>query len=466
MWSPCRRGGKAPRVRTFLLVVGLALLVPSAARAGEPIVLPDFTPASTSDFSLASLLHQATASMLSRSGHIVLSAEVVEPVVGGMVACADDPGCPQTQLGQLPARFAVVVGVRRTDDKIFADIQLFERTSSAAIERRTVRVVDGNEDQLGRDIADMVQELAQVMGPADGSQLIAAARLIAQAEAADAEPSEPERPARDRPAKPEPLSAEARIEQALQDSDLTERHLVGVRDHFVDSGLDIRDWVYEYTPHAGRTIIEVRAGYGIGDTDRIAYVRTTVPAGGGEQARWFREGPTSGERVRGELFIGYAPSAWVDIGALLGLQYGERVLDSAWSTPGEGGGQGLDQVQAVQFHLQPRVRLYPVRTGPFKPYVFGGVDLRFFDQWRIRPVDNIEYSQPPGGFAAGPAGGLGFLVDPSPLVGLFIEGCALTHTTQRGGHVEFPSGNRPDGFTAPLGAGYLVVISGGVQFRL
>lgn len=451
-------------MRTFLALAGFVLFAPSAARAGEPVVLPDFTPASTSDFSLAALLHQATASRLSRSGHVVLDGPIVEPVVGSMVGCADDPGCPQPQLAKLPARFAVVVGIRRVNNQIFADIELYERTSSAAIERRTVEVVDSKEDELGREIADLIQELAQVMGPADGSQLVAAARLIAQAEAADEAPPEPPKPARERPVKPEPLSPQARIEQALDETDFTERHLVGVRDHFLDSGLDIRDWIYEYTPHAGRTIIEVRAGYGIGDTDRIAYVRTEVD--GGDQRRWFREGPTQGERVRGELFVGYAPSAWVDVGALLGLQYGERVLDSAWTAPGEDGGQGLDRVQAVQFHLQPRVRLYPVRTGPFKPYIFGGVDLRFFDQWRIRPVEQIEYSQPPGGFAAGPSGGLGFLVDPSPLVGLFLEGSALTHLTQRGNHVEFPSTNRPDGFQAPLGAGYLVVISGGVQFRL
>ncbi len=315
------------------------------------------------------------------------------------------------------------------------------------------------------------------MGPADASALIAAAKLITDAEArasGEGGPADPgdstgdtARPPAERPAPTEPLSDEARIEQALADTDLTERHLVGVRQHFLDSGLDVRDWLYQQTPHAGRTIIEVRGGFGIGDTDRIAYVRTFVDPDG-TQRQWFQEGPTDGQRVRGELFVGYAPSAWVDVGAVLGLQYGERTLDSGWSDGAGGGRQSTDTVQAVQFHLQPRARLYPVRTGPFKPFLFAGVDLRFFDMWRIRPVENITYAQPPGGLAAGPAAGGGLLIDPSPLVGFFAEAAYVAHFGARAGFVQQPSANRPadDGFIDRAPAGYLVTISGGVQFRL
>lgn len=473
-------------MRRSTIIAALGTLIPGLALAGEPVLLPDFAPGSTSDFSLASMLQESTASVLSRAGHVVLLDAVVEPVVGTLFGCADEPTCPHAQLQKLPARFAVVVAVRREGDTIMADIELFERSSQAPIERRTVRVVDGQEDDLGREISDLVSELASVMGPADASSLIAAARLISQAEEAagdgddaqssGAAPDDAAAPGqgdasrtRERPTKPEPLSDQARIEQALEDAELMDRHLEGVRQHFLDSELDIRDWLYRNTPHAGRTIIEVRGGYGFGDTDRVAYVRTAL--NGEQQDRWFQEGPAPGQRVRGELFIGYAPSAWVDIGALLGLQYGERTLSSGWVD--EGGADSpppeTDVVQAVQFHLQPRVRLYPVRTGPVKPYLFGGVDLRFFDQWRIRQPDNIGYASPPGGFAVGPAGGLGLLVDPSPIVGFFVEGCGLTHVTSRGGYVQNDSQIRPadaETFITKEPAGYLVVISAGVQFRL
>jgi hypothetical protein len=471
VWCADVDGGKPGGVRTQTLVAALALVAPVLALAGEPVLLPDFTPASTSDFSLAALLHQATADRLSRSGHIVLVSDVVAPVVGPLYGCADDPSCPQAQLAKLPARFAVVVGVRRDGAKIVADVALYEQSSQAPIERRTVEIVDGREDELGREVADLVHELAGVMGPADASAVIAAAKLISDAEGRDGStagtPGGEPAPQRDRPVKPEPLSDDARIEQALADTDFTERHLVGVRDHFLNSGLDIRDWAYRATPHAGRTIIEVRGAYGFGDTDRVAYVRTSVGADG-EQAQWFQEGPAEGQRVRGELFVGYAPSAWVDVGALLGLQYGERTLDSAWSDTQGGGRRSTDTVQAVQFHLQPRVRLYPVRTGPFKPYIFAGVDLRFFDQWRIREVNNIRYAQPPGGMAAGPVGGGGLLIDPSPLVGFFAEASYAVHYGARAGYAQNSSALRPadTSFVDRVPAGYLVVVSGGVQFRL
>ena len=469
------------------------LLLPDPAMAGEPVLLPDFTPGTVSEFTLAALLQEQTETALAKGGHVVLLDDMVLNLVGPTLdGCADLPGCPREALGKVPARFGVVVRVRRDGAKVFADVALFEKTGDRPLEERTFEVVGGQEAEFGRAVADMIDDLAGVMGPADASDLIAAARLVSDYPSGGSKPSPnerepvPETPSEKQPtnptsapplpppdppppdptAKPElPLSDDAKVEAALADTEYTERNLVGVRRSFLESGMDVRDWAYKQTPHAGRAIIEVRGGLGIGDVDRIAHVRTTVT--GGQQEQWFQEGPAQGQRVRGELFAGYAPSAWVDVGALVGLQYGQRTLDSGWTDDEGNAGQSADSVQAVQFDLQPRVRVYPVRTGPVKPWIFAGAHLRFFDRWRIRDVGGFEYGQPPGGFVAGPVGGVGMLFDPSPIVGFFVEGSGSYHLGLRAAAVQNGGDMRPANAPAAVEAAfYTIAVSGGVQFRL
>jgi len=155
------------------------------AAAGEPVLLPDFTPATTSDFSLAALLQQVTEEGLARSGHVVLLDDAVATVVGddALTACFDDPDCPQTALGMLPARFGVVVRVRREGDRVFGDVRLYEQTGTDPLESQTYEVEPGDEAAFGRKIADLINDLAVVMGPAEADDLLAAAKLISAAQA-------------------------------------------------------------------------------------------------------------------------------------------------------------------------------------------------------------------------------------------------------------------------------------------
>jgi len=149
------------------------------------------------------------------------------------------------------------------------------------------------------------------------------------------------------------------------------------------------------------------------------------------------------------------------------LQYGKRTLDSGWSDPSGGGRQSEDTVQAVQFDIQPRLRLYPVRTGVAKPYLAVGVGIRVFDGWRIQEVQNVSYAQPPGGASVGPAGAVGLLIDPAPIVGLFVEGGVVKHMGLRAIHAQNDPALRPSGAPAPEEpSGYTIGVVGGVQFRL
>lgn len=474
------------------LTLGLTgLLLAGPAFAGEPILLPDFTPGTTSEFGLAAMLQERTEEALSRAGHVVLLGEMVESVVGDPLdACADTPGCPTLALAKLPARFGVVVTIRRDAGQVFADVALYEQSGRDPVEKRTFEIIGGREGEFGRMVSDLVDELVKVMGPADATALIAAAKIVAAWEDGEEVPTgptggnrsavaprdpEPDPPNVDNGDDPQPdpepeilLTPEARLQAAIDEGPYLEKHLVGVREQALESELDLRDWMFRRTPHGGRTIVEVRGGLGIGDTDRIAYVRTTVSGDGQEQ--WFREGPRPGQGVRGELFIGYAPSAWFDLGVLLGLQYGERVLDSGWVDGSGNTGGSVDAAQAVQFDLEPRARFYPVRMGTLKPYIGAGAQFRFFDQWRIADVDDIAYAEPPAGMVVGPVGAVGLLVDPSPMVGFFVEGAGVLHQGIRASpanprDVAVPS-NAPAEAMAENPAHYTVSIVGGVQFRL
>ncbi|MFK7929710.1 MAG: hypothetical protein AB8H79_16075, partial [Myxococcota bacterium] len=325
-----------------IAVVGLMWTLPSMA--GEPVLLPDFTPATTSDFSLAALLQQVTEDGLARSGHVVLVDDVVESVIGSdtLDACYDEPACPGVALGKLPARFGVVVRVRQDSGRVFGDLRIYEQTGSDPIEETTIEVVSGEEDKFGREIADRVNDLAMVMGPANANDVLSAAKLIASHQAREAAgnatTADPDavvvvRKSRDGsgssnrtgdtggqnrtggpgersdggsggneqgagtasgtgsvssgPAKP--TTPEGKLNAAFDDTGFQERHLVGVKDHFLDSDADIRDWNAKNTPHAGRAILEVRGGLGLGDVDRIAHVRNTFDEDGTESA-WFQEG--------------------------------------------------------------------------------------------------------------------------------------------------------------------------------
>src|SRR4029079_9441656 len=99
---------------------------------------------------------------------------------------------------------------------------------------------------------------------------------------------------------------------------------------------------------------------------------------------WYEEGPVPARRVRGDLFVGYAPATMFDFGLLVGIQYGHRGLSTGVEVVDPTGSfvseqvDDLADIQAISFYLQPRVRLYMVPLGPAKPFVFTGADLRIF----------------------------------------------------------------------------------------
>ncbi len=258
------------------------------------------------------------------------------------------------------------------------------------------------------------------------------------------------------------------IRSALEGTGLRYRHVVGAENNLRKSGMDPRDWLYKATPHSGRLIFEPRIGVGIGDTDRQADVRVEL-VDGEKVNEWYQEGPVGGTRVRGGLFVGYAPAAYFDFGVMVGLQYGKRYFTTGYHRSSGGNvdeaASPLLSVDAVQFIVQPRLRAYVVPTGPVKPFLFAGADIRMFDSYQIAQPPDVTYPVPVGGMVPGAVGGGGLMIDPSPIVGFFVEGSYIRHFGLRARAADFQSWDyaRPG---APEGNEGTASIVAGAQFRL
>jgi hypothetical protein len=273
---------------------------------------------------------------------------------------------------------------------------------------------------------------------------------------------------------------EGPLEPILEGTGIHKRHMYGLEQNFRKSGLDPRDWLFRSMSHSGRFTAEIRAGLGIGDTDRWAAMRVVSREDGSQNATYL-ESPSPARRPRGSIYVGYAPAAMIDIGAMVGLQWGSRRTSTGVFQTDANGDllrepsiSEEQDVQAVQLVLQPRVRGYLVPMGPAKPFLFTGAEFRVFNDYLVDQPPNLIYLPPPGGMVPGWVGGGGLLIDPSPIVGLFAEGAITTHFGSRAG-VTSPdpaTGVSPwDAERYPLPqppafAKYTVTVTGGVQFRL
>jgi len=478
-----------PPIRSIagVLLLGTLLTLPDFAEAGEPVLFPDVTPATTSEFALAFMLQQLVRQEMEREGHVVLTAKAVRPVVGDAVdACADVPKCPFAALQQLPARVAVVIRVVRLEGGLHGEVEFYERGDTAPVETRQYLILPGAEAEFARNVALVTTDILSLVGPASSEDIKWAVRLVEDSDAAERAAAAMEEAAENEeeyvePPPPRPTAepveerdiSELSFERRLEDTGIYPRHIVGSKRNFMASNLDPRDWLYVAMPHAGRVVFEVRGGMAIGDEDRDADVRVVLDDNNDNVSEWLQEGPTYAERVRGSLYAGYAPTTWLDVGVLFGLQYSQKSLSTGWRPEGsDAGAEGQsDPVSAVMIYLEPRVRVYPITTGIAKPFLLAAPDFRFFDDFHIiDPTDPpVDYPDPPGGVVFGATGGGGLMIDPGPIVGFFAEGTYTQHFGLRASAAEratpdtFKPSNAP---AAPEGRGYTIAVEAGVQFRL
>jgi len=470
---------------------GLALAVEPAEPAPllvelqEVVLVPDFTPGTTSEFSLAFLLQERVIESLSSAGNLVLTGEIVESTVGPLIACADVPSCPVNELRKLPARLALVVRVSRKEGAVSAEYRIFDRASGEVKDSGSLPIPPGQEQDAVSKLVTAVEAQTEELGPIHSESVTSAQTMITEWERSKlpfespvtlpVEPPKdppkeepPELPPEDPPAKPPELELVSDLEKRLTEAGLQPRHIVGARKSFNKTKLPPRKWFFRNTPHAGRLIIEVRGGIGLGDVDRAADVRAYGALNDGvwtQSGDWFQEGPRKNLRVRGGIYLGYAPTTYFDVGTVIGVQYGQKTLTTAYYDGNTSGEISTDVVSAVQLYAQPQVRFTIVPLGAVKPYLYVGADLRIFDGYKIVDPPDVDYPEPPFGFVPGPMGGGGICFDPSPIVGICFDGAYTRHFGIRADAAQ--AGDMPpDAPEAPRGTFGTVGVTGGVQFRL
>ena len=531
----------------------------STAQAAEPIFVPSFAYTDPSDFQAAVMMEGMVSDRLLQDGHIVLTNDVVYPVVGSelIANCSARPDCPQAVLPQLPTKVAVVTRLDRMGSNLVGHVELYEQSSPNPIQVLDVPIVPGNEHLFVNEVSEATAQLLAQIQPSNEAVLMAAARLIAGQPPAAPVPTAPApapmapapmapapvapapvapapmvpapvapapmvpapvapapmapapvapapmapapvapAPVAPAPMAPAPVAStpaapatpqfqprrydgstphEGPLAPILEGTGVYPRHMVGLEENFRKSGLDPRDWLYKSMSHSGRLTVEIRAGIGIGDTDRYAAMRVeTVDAQ--QTNSTFIEGPASARRVRGGLYVGYAPAAMIDIGVMAGLQWGARktttaVLAGSSTATGfiqQPSAPQLQSAEAVQLLLQPRVRGYLVPMGPAKPFLLTGAEIRVFNTYLVEQPANLLYPVPEGGVVPGWVGGGGLMIDPGPIVGIFAEGTYTAHFGSRSVYTS-PVAATPwphDPLTELPYAKYTVGITGGVQFRL
>ncbi len=457
-----------------------SILAYSAAFAAEPVFVPPFTYATSDEFAVAVMLDSMTQDQLLARGHVVLGGQVVAPVVGdaAISQCADLPSCPGDLLPRLPVSAAVVARIARSSGGLLGHVEVWP-ADGGQVESLDLPIAAGSEHLFAAAVVEAVDAALRRMPPSPEDRLMLAARMIAGELVDLAPPAATPVTAEvltgnapptdvvdlDAPSRRPPASSVA----GKLPEGVAPRHLAGSEGHFRKSGLDARDWLYRAMPHAGRFTFEVRAGIGIGDVDRFSDVRVDVD-GGAQRGQYYQEGPASARRARGAIFLGYAPLTYLDVGVLVGLQYGGRDLTTGFVRVAEDGStqatvSPAPEIQAVQVAVQPRVRGYLAPVGPAKPFVFTGMEFRVFDAYNIEQPETLVYPVPQGGTVPGWVGGGGLMIDPGPIVGLFFEASYTAHFGDRSRVYEDGTWQY-DIPTPEEGAGYTVGLAGGVQFRL
>ncbi len=477
-----------------VLAAGLAWAAP--ARAAEPILVPEFTPASPAEFAIAGMLGSQVQDRLLQDGHIVLTETVIASAVGtSLENCAARAGCPADVLPKVPARMAVVVMIgRAADGTLVGYLRLFVGADPRPAQSVDIPILPGQEYLFAEQVSTSVRQLLNLVGPSPDAVLMAAARLLSgQAPLATSPVPAPviapvpapivgnppvpvTRVDLDDPVEPDPKvrtagGDERPLETLLAGTDVAPRHVLGAESSLRKSGKDPRDWMFEKSPHGGRFTMDIQAGLGIGDIERGADLRVTFDEEGTQTEEWYQEGPFYARRPRGALFLGYAPSAWVDFGLLAGVQYGNRVLTTGYARALPDGTtevttNAAQDLQAVQVLFQPRARLYVVPTGPVKPYLATGPEFRVFDGYKIQQsTDGPIYPVPPGGVMYGWNGAGGLMIDPGPIIGFFAEGSYSRMFGLRSGPAQAGAWSSPPP-APPIPTHQTIAIVGGVQFRI
>ncbi len=413
---------RSPILATVPLLAGLLWSTP--ARAAD-VVMTDFTPASFDEFALAQELGNLMGMALQDAGLTVLADDDLAARVGTAAdTCADEPACPQNLWAKVDAPVILVGRVKDEGSRIRIAVQVWERGQ------------DGPsfiyEDSVSRAAAGgFLMRIADNLAPDQGAPPTVTTVSPGVVE-------ESYQPIGVDSPDPEPAVQQVSLDDETPLS--AYRLPLYVQRDFERSGLPLEEWLDEARIRTPAVFLEVRGGAVMGDLDRRYDVRVALYDEPGdsytERDVYTYETFLNGRGAMGGVVLGYQLAWWLDISVLGSVQFGRKELTTGsevWlaGTGADGTDELLDgagdpeqvwdPVSAVLGAAEPRVRLYPLAKGAFKPYALIGFNLRFYDAYSVPDGEFATYPAATGGVAFGPTLGGGLAIDATERVTGILE---------------------------------------------
>ena len=426
------------------------LLALAGTASAQDVVLPPYTPRTTSDFGLAEDLTEASwqalsSSDLSYAGPVDIRRRVGAPAE----ACWDVKECVPLLFERFPeARLASVGSVGWEDGMVQAKVRFYGFGDPSPIEV-VIRPVDPSAmGEFSAEMTALARDLLPLLPPregaTDGGNAGAAvvdssqgSRQDEERQARDDEAArradEAQRRKEDARVPPEVLAQEQAAEARRVEA---ERRRLGLPkcafQRYQDSGLSYEDWSNDARVRARHGVIEFMGGVAMGDVDRRYDTRVWVEqderGGLGTVDTYQYESFLQGRGFEGTVALGYLPVWWLEIGVSGGIQLTSKQLTTGWeqtiagsSTIVDSDSRIYDPASAMVATVMPRLRGYVLPTGVVKPFLLAGATFRMADGYSVPDLALIDYPDRPGALAYGPTVGAGVAFDFPGAASIMLE---------------------------------------------
>ena len=393
----------------FLLLSGMGL-----ANAND-VLVPHISAVELDDFSIATSIEEQLVEGLEDLGLSVVgprSLDIEYPELSG--SCFELEECPGTLLSRDNATLLLVGSVESTATDYNLQFRFYGRTSTSPLDVQTISIPQ-------EELADTIQKISE-----DASvifSLIPAEVAAPQKEVVIVEKTVEQ-------AEPQVVIIEKTIEPTFVQPPPT-KVILSLPDKFeqdyYDSQLMPDEWVRQRRVRAKNVLFELHAGLALGDVARSYDTRVGFLPDAEtifdiyEYDTFF---PGTGTMVGGA--IGYAPLWWMELSLYGGVIIGQKELSTGWQMQDSDGSilqeDSFQQVvTSVSGHIEPRMRLYALPSGPIKPYALLGAYFRLYDSYTVPDAPTVNYSNQPGGLHYGVTTGGGLAFDSAGPVGVFLE---------------------------------------------
>ncbi len=419
-------------------MVLLAVTAATEAQASD-VLLPTFTPRTMGDFAPAEKLTADTMAALSSEGIDFVSPGEIQRRAGEIAdGCADRTDCTETLWRHFPGSGLAVVGsVTWSEGLLDTRVMFYGPDEASPLEIVARKIPEAGTAKFAAELADTARDLLELVPDRDAGVLAVASAPTGGGgngngsgggggDYSDLDDNGP---------------AAAPNKTDVDDEERRSRGLPpALWERYKASGKSYREWKDDALVRAGCLIVELHAGAVFGDVQRVYDTRVAIDQvddGSGEYI--FEEIGTYqyDAFVRGSAFsaggsVGFVPLWWLEISIYGGAEIGRRKLSTGYEqyySAVNGPDVITDEtsdvfgpVPSTMAVLQPRVRLYTLPSGPVKPYGLVGVQMRFYDAFDDRQLqDGWSYPTREGGVGLGITAGGGIAFDaPRGAIG-FIE---------------------------------------------